>query len=238
MMLRLRVRAPFAAFRAFTAGSYRSTAPFLTPSAAYGLILNIAGIESRRDDEKSPITLVAEGLPSIDIALGARTLPEVQVLYQQLHNYPVGETAKARAVDTKGNKYNIQPIRRELLSGLDASVCLRGNEGLEHRVREGLHQGVRFQSEGRPRYGLPFAGDNNLMVSHLNEEQDAQPVFWFTRVDRDVFPPPPNVCRLTVWVDRQVMTRTVNELYSRAEVAAADIPPGAWTRVPPEVSHE
>ena len=30
-MLRLRVRAPFAALRTFTAGAYRPTAPFITP---------------------------------------------------------------------------------------------------------------------------------------------------------------------------------------------------------------
>ena len=32
--------------RTFTAGWYRPTATFLTPSAAYGLLLNLAGIES------------------------------------------------------------------------------------------------------------------------------------------------------------------------------------------------
>ena len=42
-MLCLYVQAPFAACRTFTAGWYRPTATFLTPSAAYGLILNVAG---------------------------------------------------------------------------------------------------------------------------------------------------------------------------------------------------
>ena len=51
-MIRLRVKAPFAAFRYFTAGSYRPTAPFVTPSAAYGLLLNLAGFDTRYDDGK------------------------------------------------------------------------------------------------------------------------------------------------------------------------------------------
>jgi CRISPR-associated protein Cas5t len=44
------MEAPFAAFRTFTAGSYRPTAEFITPSAAYGLLLNVAGIEMREYD--------------------------------------------------------------------------------------------------------------------------------------------------------------------------------------------
>src|SRR5829696_6921703 len=103
-MLFLYVEAPFATFRTFTAGSYRPTAPFITPSAAYGLLLNVAGIESRRDDGKSVMTLTAAGLPEVEVAVGAVRVPELQSLYQQLHNYPVGATGRDRAADTKGNK--------------------------------------------------------------------------------------------------------------------------------------
>ena len=68
-MMSLYVQAPFAACRTFTAGWYRPTATFLTPSAAYGLILNVAGVESRlreeddRHDGKVPATLTRSGLP-------------------------------------------------------------------------------------------------------------------------------------------------------------------------------
>ena len=47
-MLLLYIKAPFAAFRTFTAGRYRPTAPFLTPSAAYGLVLNAQGFGASR----------------------------------------------------------------------------------------------------------------------------------------------------------------------------------------------
>ncbi len=69
-MLMLYVQAPFAAFRTFTAGWYRPTAAFLTPSAAYGLALNAAGFESRRDDGLSAMTVTAFDLPPARIALG------------------------------------------------------------------------------------------------------------------------------------------------------------------------
>src|SRR5437667_662322 len=82
LMLHLRLKAPFGAFRTFTAGSYRPTAPFVTPSAAYELILNVAGIESRHDDGQAAMTLMKSGLPQVEIALGAITLPETQNISQ------------------------------------------------------------------------------------------------------------------------------------------------------------
>src|SRR5271155_4653921 len=101
-MLCLSLQAPFAACRTFTAGWYRPTATFLTPSAAYGLLLNVAGIESRLREEddghdgKTPTSLTRTGLPKLRLALGAPAAPEeeryprVQTVFQQLHNYPVG----------------------------------------------------------------------------------------------------------------------------------------------------
>src|SRR5437899_1116204 len=108
-MLCLYVQAPFAACRTFTAGWYRPTATFLTPSAAYGLVLNIAGIESRLREEddghdgRAPASLMRPGLPKVRLALGAPTseasdpYPRVQTVYQQLHNYPVGASGSDRA---------------------------------------------------------------------------------------------------------------------------------------------
>ncbi|MCI5223847.1 MAG: CRISPR-associated protein Cas5, partial [Candidatus Electrothrix sp. AR4] len=97
-MLILRLDARFGVFRTFSAGSFRPTASFITPSAAYGLLLNIAGIDMRHDDGKSVATLIRpQGLPAVDIALGARgELPRQQSMLQQLHNYPVGAAGKER----------------------------------------------------------------------------------------------------------------------------------------------
>jgi CRISPR-associated protein Cas5t len=235
MMLRLRVRAPFAAFRTFTAGAYRPVAAFVTPSAAYGLLLNIGAIETRRDDGTSPMTVTAAGLPPADIAIGAVALPEVQTLYQQLHNYPVGATGKERAEEAKGNKYNIQPIRRELLAGIDAYVCLAGNDQLEERVRSGLREGSGFAPGGVRRYGVPFLGDNNFLISHLAEERQPLPAYWYRRVERDVAAGATNVARLTVWIDRRDMVKTETALYSRDDEPSLEVPEGAWTAIrPPE----
>jgi CRISPR-associated protein Cas5t len=66
--------------------SFRPTATFITPSAAYGLALNIAGIESRLDDGKAAMTITSPDLPRVKIAFGALYFPQVQSLYQQAHN--------------------------------------------------------------------------------------------------------------------------------------------------------
>lgn len=232
-MLCLRVKAPFGVFRTFTAGSYRPTAPFITPSAAYGLFLNVAGIESRYDDGYLPTTLMRPGLPRVEVALGAIAFPEVQSIYQQLHNYPVGATGKERADYCKGAKYNIQPVRREFLSGLDAYVCLRGNSALEEQIRAGLREGARWTSEGRFRYGIPFLGDNSFMIDVLREEPSPGPAHWYRRLIRDDARPVDGRCRLTVWIDRADMSSTQALLYAPLKTAVSAIPEDAWTPIEP-----
>ena len=231
-MLRIRVKAPFAAFRPFAAGSYRPTAPFLTPSAAYGLLLNIAGIESRWDDGVSLMTLTRPDLPTVEVAVGAVRLPEVQSLLQQLHNYPVGSSRQAWAEQTKGNKYNIQPVRRELLSDLDAYIGLRGNDALEHQVREGLRLGSAYSPQGEPRYGLPFAGDNNFLLSILREEFSPIEAHWFVRSSPATRAVQDQV-RLTVWINRQDQSQTVSLPFNRAAEKTLEIPENAWIKIPP-----
>lgn len=234
-MLRLRVKAPFGAFRTFSAGAYRPSAPFITPSAAYGLLLHVAGIESRLDDGRLAMTVTRSGLPRADVAIGAVSLPAVQTLYQQLHNYPVGAVSPAAAERARGNKPNIQPIRREYLSTVDGYVCLRGNENLEARVRDGLRLGTGYRPDGAARYGVPFLGDNSFMLSVLREEEAerAEPAYWFVLARREDGARLPNPCRLTVWIDRASSARTVVRLYGRQEERQAEPPEGAWTEIRP-----
>lgn len=225
-MLCLYIQAPFAAFRTFTAGSMRPTAPFITPSAAYGLLLNLAGIDMRHDDGKSPMTLIRSGLPSLEIAIGALVFPQSQMIYQQLHNYPVGNSGKEREADAKGSKYNIVPARRAFLSGLKAYVAMRGDEAIEQQVLAGL------AGEGPVRYGLPFLGDNAFLPDRLEPVAAPEPSYWFVPVDPDdAGGMPKGVARLTLTIDRQDMSRTRSQLYQPTPVPQASIPDAAWTAV-------
>jgi CRISPR-associated protein Cas5t len=242
-MITLYLQAPFAACRTFTAGWYRPTATFLTPSAAYGLILNVAGIESRLREEdpghdgRTPASLMRLGLPNTRLALGMPeqvgdfAFPSVQTIYQQLHNYPVGAAGRERAESAKGNKYNITPVRREFLADLRALICLDGNPDLENRVRHGLRG--EFNST---RYGIPFLGDNQFLVDRLEERSTIPRALWYEQISDVSGSPRPRTTRLTIWIDRADLSRTVSSLYAPTESATADVPPNAWTVIPPSAT--
>ena len=199
-MLRIYVEAPFAAFRIFTAGWYRPTATFLTPSAAYGLLLNVAGVETRLREEDDrhprkvpasltrpelPVARVAVGLPEFRLLPSGRRLnvpelelfPRTQSVFQQLHNYPVGASGKERADSTKGSKYNIAPVRREFLSGLRAVIAVETDPDTTARIRQGLGT-----NPPGPRYGVPFLGDNSFLPDRLEELTEPGPVRWYERI--------------------------------------------------------
>jgi CRISPR-associated protein Cas5t len=204
-----------------------ATAPFITPSAAYGLLLNVAGVEMRHDDGESPMTLIkGAGLPAVEIALGALSMPQHHTVYQQLHNYPVGATGAERAPMTQGNKYNIAPVRRAFLSGIKGYVCLRGDAGLEGLVMDGL--------KGRTphRYGLPFLGDNNFLPDRIEEAAALNSARWWVPVPEGATAESPaTVSRFTVAIDRADMSRTRSKLFQLTEESSLVIPDEAWVPV-------
>lgn len=234
-MLRLYLQAPFAACRTFTAGWFRPTAAFLTPSAVYGLLLNVARIESRlteedpRHDGRVPTTLTQAGLPGCRIALGVphgADLPRVQSLFQQLHNYPVGRDAGMPPETAMGNKNNITPVRREVLVGVRAVVAVDGNEDFEQRIRQGLRGDL---NEGR--YGLPFLGDNSFLPDRVELVERPGAVRWYERVEALENGPKAGVTRLTVKIDRADLSQTVSRLFAPAEAAEVDAPDAAWVEI-------
>jgi CRISPR-associated protein Cas5t len=225
-MLLLKLEAPFAVFRTFAAGSFRPTAGFITPSAAYGLLLNVAGVEMRHDDGKSQMTTIKSGLPSINIALAALEFPLQHSIYQQLHNYPVGSSRKERKTTTKGNKYNITPARRSFMSNIKAYIAIKDNDELENWIIEGL-------TGRRPRsYGLPFLGDNNFLIDRLELVAEPKEASWFVVVDeaeekgvRD------HITRLTIIIDRANMANTKSALFAPVSEPCREIPEKAWVEV-------
>jgi len=243
-MLILYLKAPFGAYRPFVAGSYRQTSPFITPTGAYGLLLNLAGIESRLHDPKLVATAMRDDLPSAKVVIGMLREPTTSRLLQQLHNYPVGEHDKRWTEPKKrthGSKYNIQPITRELLNGIEGYIGLDGNDDLEDSVRRGLARGLSMlRTDGRPRYGIPFLGDNSLMVDVIEEvagdHQPMQPARWYCPLSKlpQSDGPRPGTCRMTTWIDRNNMSRTRSDLFAPSD-AALSIPEEAWVEVGPSL---
>lgn len=228
----LRVRAPFAAFRGFQAGVYRASAPVMPPSTAYGLVLNLAGIEMRASTP-GVTTLIRADLPALQIAVGIISIPERSSLYQQLHSYPVGASGKELKEKTHGAKFWITPVRRELLVDYDGMIGVRSEDGeLLERVRKGLRSELDSQ-----RYGLPFAGDNNLLIDRIDVLDEPPPTHWYTRINADD-PPRKGSCRLTVGINRTDNSRTTSFLCAPL-VEAHSIPPEtAWVWVPNEPVHD
>jgi CRISPR-associated protein Cas5t len=226
----LRIRAPFASFRGFQAGVYRSTSPVMPPSTALGLVLNLAGIEMR-DYTAQPNLLIREDVPCLKLAIA--TVPdsksEVCTLYQQLHSYPVGSSGKTDLKPrTHGAKYWITPVRRELLVGLDMILGVQASKEL----LEGVQKGLKGELD-RPRYGLPFAGDNNFLFDRIDILDEVPEVFWYVQMQPDD-PPMRGSYRLTVGIDRADNSKTTSFLYAPVEVATSIPPDEAWTWTPKE----
>lgn len=225
----LRVKAPFAAYRWMQAGVYRATSPTMPPSAAYGLLLNLAGIETR-DPTPGVTTLMRKDLPPLQIAIGdlrEKVEPEISSLYQQLHSYPVGNSGKELAPRTRGAKFWIAPVRRELLVGLDVALGVRAaDDTLLARIPRGLRGELP-----EPRYGLPFAGDNNLLLERLDVLEEAPSARWYTRLGPED-EPARGSCRLTVSIDRADNSRTRTILFAPLPDPTTIPPEAAWTWVP------
>ncbi len=221
----VRVRAPFAAFRWLQAGVYRATSPVIPPSAAWGLLLNMAAIDSRGADVKGTTT-VRPDAPALEIAVAALAEPETAVLYQQLHSYPVGNSGKEFQARTHGAKYWIAPARREVLVGFDCLVAARGPSEVLHAIRAGLRGDL-----ATPRYGLLHAGDNNLLVDRVDVVDEPPPCRWFARLGAGDTPRRGS-CRLTIGIDRADSSGTTSATYAPLSTESSQPPPEAWTWVP------
>lgn len=235
-MIRLTIEAPFAACRPMMAGWHRPTAGFLTHSAAYGLMLNVAGIESRLGEHEPghpggvPASVNRPGLPSFRIALGlpeGADLPGAGTVFQQLHNYSVAAgNAGIKPEFALGRKNNIAPVRRELLSDLSVLAFVQAEEDFVEAVRRGL----RGESNGR-RYGLPFLGDNNFTLDRI-EEVEPRAARWFALANAGRGEVPrAGTTRLTAYVDRLTPIGTRSALFAPVEVASATPPESALVPV-------
>ncbi len=222
----LRLQAPFAAFRWMQAGVWRATSPIIPPSAAWGLALNLAGLETRAAAPGST-TLVREDAPALELAIGQTAPATSATLYQQLHVYPVGNSGKENKQRTHGAKHWITPTRRELLVGLDAIIGVRSDDGdLLGRIPEGLRGGLDDR-----RYGLPFAGDNNLLFDRITVVDTPPPARWYARMAPGE-QPRKGSCRLTVGIDRSDSSRTTTMIFAPTAAAQISPPDSAWTWTP------
>ncbi|MBK8255726.1 MAG: type I-MYXAN CRISPR-associated protein Cas5/Cmx5/DevS [Polyangiaceae bacterium] len=222
----LSISAPFAAYRGMQAGVFRGTAPVLPPSAAHGLVCNLAGIETRGDPSKVA-TPLRHGVPPLQIAIGSLSVPEISTLYQQLHSYPVGSSGKEAKPRARGAKYWIAPVRRELIVGLAVMLGVRCPDEV---VLERVERGLRGEGDW-DRYGLPFAGDNQFLFDRIDVLRAPLAAHWYVPLAMEG-ELRRGSARLTIGVDREDASRTTTGLYAPLEGRLPDPPDDAWTWVP------
>jgi len=225
-MFTLYVQAPFARFQHFVGGKWRPTADFITPSAAFGLVLNLASIDMREGLGTQRYTQIKRGVADMEIALGALEMPAKQRVLQHLHTYAQQPTGveKVRAEECRGHPHKISPCWRETLVGIRAYVAVKPIHPatLEEQVRDGL--------AGRlPRYGVPFLGDSNYTLDVVRMVDRVEPACWFEQVPGDQGGMP-YVTRLTVTIDRDDSARTVTRSF-RPTVPCVGVLEAAWVRV-------
>ncbi len=224
----LQLRAPFAAFRWMQAGSYRATSPVIPPSAAWGLLLNLAAIETRGDTSEVS-TPIRPDVPSLQIALGVGAKAAGHAsLYQQLHGYPVGAAAgRELKAGARGAKYQIAPGRREILLDFE---CFVGVRSADSDLLNRMAAGLRGDLDGT-RYGLPFAGDNSLLFDRIEFLDGSPACRWYERIDGSTGTRPDS-CRLTIGIDRADASKTTSALFAPTPEPSRDPPVGAWNWVP------
>jgi CRISPR-associated protein Cas5t len=221
----VRLDAPFSAWRWLQAGVYRGTFPLIPPSAAWGLVLNLAGIDTR-GSLAEVVTPIRGDAPALDIAVGEQRAGAKSTLYQQLHSYPVGNSGAELKARTFGNKYWIAPARREVLVGMIAIVGARGPAEIIERVGQGLAGRLDIS-----RYGLPFAGDNQFLFSRIDVVGEGEHARWYEPVTRD---DARETTRLTTNIDRADASQTRAPLFAPGGFGSC--PPGAWVRVGPTLA--
>ncbi len=222
----LHIRAPFASFYTLRTGTYRDTMPIMPPSAAYGLILNLAGIEMRGSLQKS-ITPIRSNLPHIKLAFGrvAGSNSEISVLLQNFHTYPIGETGKERKAKTHGNKYWIEPTYREVIVNLNMMLGVKAKPELIFLIRREL------EGKSDPSYyGFPFAGDNNFLFDRIDCLDEPLPTHWFVHSDSNL-ELEPGAVSMTVEIDRQNPSKTKSLLFSTTQHPSTSLSDSEWLSI-------
>ncbi len=170
------------------------------------------------------------------VALGAvpgpkGPFPSIHSLYQQLHNYQSELPARSGRTIPKATSTTSLPCAR-ISRRPCACIVLDGNPDLEHRIQ------VSLSTTNSARYGLPFLGDNAFLIDRL-EAREIPPVsHWYCHLHHDdVSGSIPHTTRLTIWIDRQDMSKTRSALFAPRQDATAEIPVEAWTTIePPQAS--
>ena len=205
-MLFVYFKAPFGAFKPFQSIELHATADFITPSAAYGLLLGLAGIDCHVDYERKREFLDAR------IAIGQKHRPLPGRLLQQLHKMPAGSVSQETLDRAKGNKPKIDIFRRDHLCRLEGYIGVR-HEKLEALVRKGIEEPATLNY-----WGLPFMGDNNFFLERLDAKDRPDRCRWFYPFKEHNLREGERLYYFSVWTDYEPNPTSYSRLFALSEM--------------------
>jgi CRISPR-associated protein Cas5t len=208
MMLYVYFKAPFGAFRPFKNVELSPTAEFLTHSAAYGILLGLAGIE--RDLKKK--------FAGARLALGSLRVPTIGRSLQLLIQ------GKRTLEEHGGGNFKLRPFLREVLCDIEGYIALDHHE-LETLVRQGIDEPSTV-----PYWGLPFMGDNNFFIERLETKTGIEPCQWLCELRDDAMPLGEKLFYLSVWTDYVGNEKSDSRLFYLSENNNSP-PPTAWISI-------
>jgi CRISPR-associated protein Cas5t len=182
--------APFFSYREFNTGDYSYSLPVIPHSAAYGLVLNLAGIEIKGDKIESMCGSFKckrnTNTPNLGIAVGFVSFDGISCLIHQYHKYTQSYSCLSPyeweenqdgtfsvKENTKGVKSSISNLKKDY-QGRKWSIGIVKREYLTNYHGVIGVRGDKFLIE-KIKHGIdecfgsiPFAGDRNLMFSKIS----------------------------------------------------------------------
>ena len=200
-------KAPFGAFRPLKTVELATTTEFITYSAAYGLLLGLAGVDRQRKKE----------FAGTRIAIGCKRLPRIGRTFQQL-------IQGKRVMSGDGGQLNLRPFWREVLFDLEGYIGL-DNPSLEALVTEGINEPTTLDY-----WGLPFMGDNNFFLERIEVRDKPELCQWFYPFTGNRLQRGGRLHFLSVWTDYEANTRSRGLLFTLTQQQESP-PLDAWIHI-------
>lgn len=229
----IELKAPFFSYREFNTGGYQYTLPVIPHSSAYGLALNLAGIEMKSDVPKkysgSYVFYPAINTPKLEVAVGLISCGGFGALTHQYHRFvvtyrstkenprpsPKGNTNTTLvAKEYGGRKFDIGIIQREYLSDFHGVIAVRGNQNLVEKIIEGTN--ICYG-------GIPYSGQRNLFFSEINCVNNVS-AYWFSAKKQNIT----KAVNLTSSIDRADTTKTKRKIWYIMDEMLITPPDSSW----------
>jgi CRISPR-associated protein Cas5t len=235
----VRVTAPHAVFKMHSAGAFQGTLPVMPPSTAYGLVMNMAGINIR--GEPTPVRKADAGYfstlsidkakcPKVSIAVGLFSVPERGVILYHAHRYlsvlNKPDVERLGKYKPYGRKNAITPTKQQFLVNYDGAIGIRAPENLIEKIMDTM---LGRKAHG----GVLFAGSSDYLIESIQATD--KPAAWYSiltkselhkRLEKSEIPP--GLIRLPVSIDRDNCTKTLSMMFAPVETYTNNPPESSW----------